>query len=54
MKKFSLDAQELLSQSELFEIKAGENMNSEAVESLDSECTKCDLFCVNKVMFIGD
>ena len=53
MKKFSLDAQELLSQSELFEIKAGEDINSETVEGLDSECTNCQNFCVNEVKFIG-
>lgn len=56
LKKFSLEAKELLTQSELYEIKAGSNPNDEDEGCLicascigcQSECTAC----VNQVIDI--
>lgn len=54
MKKYSLDAKDLLSKAEMFEIKAGENQNSTVEHSCDIcltclACTSCTA-CISKAM----
>ena len=54
MKKYSLDAKDLLSKAEMFEIKAGEKQNATVEQSCDIcstclACTSCTA-CTSKAM----
>lgn len=52
MKKYSLEAQELLSQSELFEVKAGEKLPMDKVGNSMNGCDQCERTCVTSAIII--